>query len=412
MSTFGPILGVVTLWSALLIFLLSFIKGLKLLLVVLLKDEFLWNHSHDGNLSFKDAYLFHCQEGQQISWAKSIWNPAIPPSKIFLLWRSLHGKLPTDENLSLGGCCIPSMCNLCGLAAESTSHLFLTCNFATSIWKWLGSILQVHCSFSSINDSLKLCSPQNSPLCNLVILVAVINIFNVIWFCRNQSRFNDRPTYLGTAINLIISGVSLSGNNNNLTVNSSIYEFVILKAFNVQIKNVHNLVIKEVLWQPPCFNWVKCNIDGSSLGNPGLSSCGGLFRNCSATFLGAFAYNLGISNSLVAELNGAMFAIELSVQKGWLNLWLETDSMLVVSAFKNPHVIPWQIKTRWHNCIHLTHSLNFVISHIYRECNSCADKLANLGLSLASHTWWCQPPNVIKEDMGRNSLGRPFYRFS
>ncbi|MCI28936.1 ribonuclease H protein, partial [Trifolium medium] len=79
--------------------------------------------------------------------------------------------------------------------------------------------------------------------------------------------------------------------------------------------------------QPPILNWVKCNIDGSSLGNPGSASCGRLFRTCNATFLGAFAYNLGIANSLIAEINGAMFAIELGFQKGWLNLWLESDSI-------------------------------------------------------------------------------------
>ncbi|GAU44712.1 hypothetical protein TSUD_24750 [Trifolium subterraneum] len=318
-------------------------------------DDFLWNHFHDGNLSFKDAYEFRCHDGQQVPWAKLIWNPAIPLSKSFLLRRSLHDKLPTDENLTIRGCCLPSICNLCCVAAESTSHLFLTYSFASTIWNGLGSILQVHCSFNSIDDSLRLCSHQNSPLCNLVILAAIINILNVIWFCRNQCRFNNKVTHLNTAINLIISGVSLSSNNSKLKAKSSIFEFVILKTFNVQIKNVHNLIIKEVLWQPPILNWVKCNIDGSSLGNPGLSSCGGLFRSCSATFLGAFAYNLCVSNSLVAEINGAMFAIELDVQK---------------------------------------------------------DKLANLGLSLASHAWWSQTPSVIKDDMARNGLVLPFYRFS
>ncbi|MCI80670.1 ribonuclease H protein, partial [Trifolium medium] len=39
------------------------------------------------------------------------------------------------------------------------------------------------------------------------------------------------------------------------------------------------------MWQPPTFNWVKCNCDGASLGNPGLSSYGGIFRNSEALFL-------------------------------------------------------------------------------------------------------------------------------
>jgi ribonuclease HI len=65
---------------------------------------------------------------------------------------------------------------------------------------------------------------------------------------------------------------------------------------------------------------VKCNCDGASIGNPGPSSCGGIFRNSDAIFLGAYAFNLGTS-SLNAELVGAMFAIETAVQKGWFLIY-------------------------------------------------------------------------------------------
>ncbi|GAU40165.1 hypothetical protein TSUD_292700 [Trifolium subterraneum] len=227
-------------------------------------DNYRWIHSHDGNLSFKDAYKYHCHPGQQ---------------------------LPTDENLLLRGCQLPSRCSLCGISEETTHHLFIECAFANHLWNWISTILNKQCIFLSLNDPLKLCSSQYSPLCNLVILSAVVNIFNVIWFCRNQCRFNDKSINIRSAINLVISGAFLSGNSSKLKAKSSIEEFLILKAFSVQISNTPPLVIKEVLWQPPIFNWVKCNSDGASLGNPGPSSCGGLFRNSNAEFLGAFAYN-------------------------------------------------------------------------------------------------------------------------
>ncbi|MCH81156.1 ribonuclease H protein [Trifolium medium] len=209
------------------------------------EDSYLWIHSHDGNLSFKDAYSFHCQIGQQIKWATIIWNSAIPPSKSLLIWRCLHGKLPTDENLSLRGCCLPSRCSLCGSSIESSQHIFIDCSFAIQLWSWIG--------------------------------------------------------------------------------------------------------------------------------NPGPSSCGGIFRNSNAEFLGASAYNLGISNSLCAKLNGAMYAVGIAYQKGWKNLWLETDSMLVVTAFKSSKIIPWQLKNRWDNCILLLASMNFFVTHIFRKGNTCAD---------------------------------------
>jgi hypothetical protein len=87
------------------------------------------------------------------------------------------------------------------------------------------------------------------------------------------------------------------------------------EAFSVKISYGRAPTIKEVIWQPPVFNWIKCNVDGASEGNPGPASCGGFYRDKNGAFMGAFAYNLGISNSLFAELNGAMYAIELACQK-------------------------------------------------------------------------------------------------
>jgi hypothetical protein len=53
------------------------------------------------------------------------------------------------------------------------------------------------------------------------------------------------------------------------------------------------LRIIEVLWHPPIHSWIKCNIDGASLGSSGLAACGGIFRNWKGDSLGCFAYNTG-----------------------------------------------------------------------------------------------------------------------
>ncbi|GAU48946.1 hypothetical protein TSUD_285350 [Trifolium subterraneum] len=173
-------------------------------------------------------------------------------------------------------------------------------------------------------------------------------------------------------------------------------------------------VIKEVLWQPPILNWMKCNSDGASSGNPGNSSCGGIFRNAEAIFKGAFAINLGIQSSLFAELMGAMIAIEIAHQNGWKQLWLETDSMLVIAAFKDLKIVLCVLRNRWENCIYLTSSMDFFVSHIYRKGNSCADAMANLGLSLphtSTHSWWSSMPQVMSIDFARNRLDLPCFRF-
>jgi hypothetical protein len=46
----------------------------------------------------------------------------------------------------------------------------------------------------------------------VVVLASIINAFDSIWFARNQVRFNNKVIPWKTAINLIISKTSLSGN--------------------------------------------------------------------------------------------------------------------------------------------------------------------------------------------------------
>jgi ribonuclease HI len=153
---------------------------------------------------------------------------------------------------------------------------------------------------------------------------------------------------------------------------------------------------------------VKCNTDGASTSSS--SSCGGLFRNSNADFFYGFAENTGIASAFVAELCGAMNAIEIAASKNWNNLWLETDSTLVVLAFKSSSLVPWVLSNRWHNCLLLTESMNFIVSHIFREGNFCADGLANIGLFLDRLTFWNELPLVIKDNFDADRLGKPFFR--
>lgn len=255
------------------------------------------------------------------------------------------------------------------------------------IWLWLLLVLNISSSFSSITSVLDLCKRNWSPKGKLVVLAAVINSFNTIWFCRNQARFTDKRIHVRSAVNLIISITSLCGNHSKLAANSSISEFVLLKAFSIKTTYKNAPIIKEVLCHPPILNWVKCNIDGASLGNPGPSSCGDIFRNSNAEFLGPFAMNLGVSNSIYAKLHGAMIAIETSFNRGRKHLWLETDSMLVTHAFKSKLVVPWHLRNRWENCLHHASFMSFFITHMYREGNHCADKIAVIGLSLNTFFW-------------------------
>jgi ribonuclease HI len=159
-------------------------------------------------------------------------------------------------------------------------------------------------------------------------------------------------------------------------------------------------------------NWLKCNIDGASNGNPGIAACGGIFRNYDADFIYGFAEPLGITSSFVAELSGALRAIEIALHRNWTHLWIESDSSSVVAAFKNPDKqVAYNLRNRWKNALVMLSQMNCVITHIYREGNQVADLLANFGLSIPSFAFWTETPLFIREPFDKNKLGIPSFRF-
>ncbi|XP_004304923.1 PREDICTED: putative ribonuclease H protein At1g65750-like [Fragaria vesca subsp. vesca] len=171
--------------------------------------------------------------------------------------------------------------------------------------------------------------------------------------------------------------------------------------------------IQHVLWQPPFFPWIKVNTDGLAKGNPSPAACGGVFRDASGGFLGSFCQSLGWKTSFYSELYAVILAIEIAHDKGWVYLWLESDSVSVVACFSSKSFSPpWNLRVRWNNCLSIIRQMNFRCSHIFREGNMVADKMANLGLSNASFTWYDNPPTELHGFLQADYLGIPNYRFS
>jgi ribonuclease HI len=375
------------------------------------RDFLIWKHTDDGELNLKDAYLFKLPQLQIFPWADLIWNKDIPPSKSLLVWRLMHGKIPTDDNLMLRGCHIPSMCSLCNKQVESSFHLFFECDFAVKLWSWLAGCLDHAIQFYQIEDMWKLCDRNWSPQSKVTITAAIVNLLNVVWTARNQARFHNRLISWRNGISLLSASTMIVGNNTAKVSSNAIRDFSFLKKFQITIHSPKIPTLKEVIWKPPMVNWYKCNIDGASSGNPGNAACGGVFRDTFSEFLFAFAEPLGIASSYHAEICGALRAIEFAFENHWSNLWLETDSLLVVSAFTHPdRPVVWPLRSRWKNVQVRLRGMNIIVTHIYREGNKVADQLANFGLTAIGLSTWSIAPEFLKDSLENNKLGMPNFR--
>jgi len=296
------------------------------------EDVLLWKHCNSGVLSLKEAFLFKNGPVQNLTWTKAIWGLDIPPSKSLLIWRLMHKKVPTDENLNSRGCSFPSMCSTCKSFTESSMHLFFECSFALKMWSWLASIINVQ--VTSIDDIWPIINRNWSPQCKVVVQACIINIIIVIWFVRNQARFQGKIVHWRSAINMVITSASISGNHTKQTSRINMLEFSIMKACRVNIKPPKAPIIREVMWSPPITSWIKINTYGAYVKNPIRASAGGIFRDEHCACLGCFAQFLGVGDALFAELSAAMSAIELAVSKGFFNVWMECDSQLVLQALR------------------------------------------------------------------------------
>jgi len=62
---------------------------------------------------------------------KKFWKCKVVPSALVTTWRVLKNKLVTKANLEKRGITVvSSMCSLCEVEEETSTHLFFECRFA------------------------------------------------------------------------------------------------------------------------------------------------------------------------------------------------------------------------------------------------------------------------------------------
>ncbi|KAM3713747.1 hypothetical protein ACJW31_01G279800 [Castanea mollissima] len=139
---------------------------------------------------------------------------------------------------------------------------------------------------------------------------------------------------------------------------------------------------------PPTTNWFKLNLDGSSMGNPGLAGGGGLLiRNERGEWIKGYARAIGITTSVAAELWALRDGIHLCSALKLPAVKFELDSKLVVDLMKKELDNPNGLDVLVTDCRESMKAIPYVrIQHCYREANKCADALAGRGAPFSPKT--------------------------
>lgn len=308
----------------------------------------------------------------------------VPPKVVLFFWQLLDNKIAVKESLIRRGIIIENggICEICGVEGESEAHLMLRCQVSWRLWC---AILvredTFWCAPSSLKDlmlewpSLRV---KTDPVLWEIIPYALCWS---IW--RNDVVFNQKELLLEAVWDIHIMRVMWWVKAWWRECPFSSLDFT--RHFEkVWIKSIASKV-RVVDWFPPPHGVLKFNVDGSSRGNPGVSGAGGVLRNSTGATLGFFSLPLGITWAYIAEVKAILNALLFCKNNSVSQFVVESDSSLAVGWVVNKANRPWKLLFDLNQIDLLMVEVGCVeISHIFREANVEADKLAKSGCDRSS----------------------------
>ena len=133
---------------------------------------------------------------------------------------------------------------------------------------------------------------------------------------------------------------------------------------------------------PPRGAAIVAYIDGGARGNPGPAGFGVHIERPDGSLVEEFCESIGIATNNVAEYRGLLAALEWAKTRGYRELHVRSDSLLLVQQMlgnykvKNAGLQPLHAKARL-----LAHEIGRVtFEHVGRSYNAHADRLANVAM--------------------------------
>ncbi|GJW46664.1 RNA-directed DNA polymerase, eukaryota [Tanacetum coccineum] len=157
-------------------------------------DRWAWLLGSSGEFSVHSARTFIGDILLPFVGDVTRWVKVVPIKVNILAWKVCLDKLPTRLNLSLRGIDIPSIiCPNCGLAGESCSHLFYSCNLARTLWRKIARWWEIDIpDFSCYEEWIAWFKTTRFSKAQKEMLEGVFYVmWWMIWKFRNQVLFGS-----------------------------------------------------------------------------------------------------------------------------------------------------------------------------------------------------------------------------
>ncbi|KAK4716699.1 hypothetical protein R3W88_015037 [Solanum pinnatisectum] len=229
-----------------------------------------------------------------------------------------------------------------------------------------------------------------------------MNIFPVCTFCESSNEIINHIILILN--NYLFNKKKAPINTYDTIAKATKYALLIAKK-DAGIKHTINLK-----WEPPLLGHYKHNIDGSSLGSPGIGSIGGVISNNRDDWILDFLKGIPNSTYTLTKLLALMQGLKIAKDNNLIPLDISTHSIEIINFIINDHE---SYRSIIRECGSLMQLLGDKLSYTYREQNKVADLLAKEGAKkqLFDHTRILQvPPMFANEAVWADILGTTFIR--
>ncbi|XP_057811613.1 uncharacterized protein LOC131025845 [Salvia miltiorrhiza] len=361
------------------------------------KDVRFWKPSLHGNVTAALAFKNHCSRFPSVSWGTWLWENFIPVRRSLVCWRVLHNRMPTCDRLIRQGMSTPNFCPIYYEAAETLDHLFWSYNRVRDVWISFLDWFHYQQGLDAIGIHNFLAEAWNYKLSSLTTSfwkAGIITLLWAVWMQRNRC-IHDNQRFEASRILHTIK-VAFNDMDNNFQklghMDNNWKDYLILRHIGVRSRPSPPPDFVNIYWSTPSPPWIKVNTDGSAAGAPGLIAAGGVFHDNWNVVRGFFHYKGGVGFAFEAELLAIISAIQIAHARGWLDLWIEVDSIYVVNLLqKRSSDVPWRFAAAWKSILKCLSSFRLKVTHIFREGNAAADIMAN---QHRVEGWW---PHEIDE---------------
>ncbi|CAH9117536.1 unnamed protein product [Cuscuta europaea] len=338
----------------------------------------IWTPQDDGKFSFSSGYNMVRQDLPSSFSYKHAWHPRQSLQIKLFVWKVLKSILPFTNNLGRFNYVLnPSICPFCRTHEDDMNHILFSCSKIRPIWVYFMGIFGI-------------------PYENNIITIK--QVYMAWWFKAGSMKLVDifkhnLPGIISWHVWKVYTSITWGSetripSSDSLITTIKLYTQLWVRSFpNMKVRSISDILYEEHLipnnfkikrptiqvikWKKPQGKF-KLNTDASYL--PQKSAGGAILRNSTGEIVLALSFPIVASSCLEAELVSLILATVWTMEAGYSNLLVETDSTLALK-----YVVDGE-QGRWGDAIQkmkiLANRKGVSFSHVWRQGNWTAHFVA------------------------------------